>query len=426
MASVRFQDQDGGGDYSFLDDLSSARSGRTIDMAQTGGGVYTAQPVARTTIDDGSLTGGPPAGGWGTVPDNFPDGPPTVPTTPPNLVARGDPKGNSTNVSNPANQYTASPSGQSGGGRSLDDAYILSQIKNWAVMNGADPSLANDPNYWLGRIKQTGGLGADNLQYWQNAGVGPTAFFNNPTRETNGGYANNRANPGGYDDPSTMAFFNQLLSRLDQLNQPINDPAQTAFANTTMDAVQRLLAAPYSGADTQALITSMMNPLAQSRDQQLAQNKERISARGMLPSSGLLDELNKSTNNSYDQAVATGGNQLAVNGINLQRSNLLAALQALSGLVSTNRANRSEQNSLYDQAVQLASVFPEFDNQRLAMLLQASGEGASSPSSVISGLNGTGTLGLNAANISSYLNGSRSSSLGQAIGYLIGMGGFGG
>ena len=63
------------------------------------------------------------------------------------------------------------------------DTGILAQIAQWAAMPGADPSLKNDPNYWLGAIKSRGGLNAGNLQYWQDAGVGPTAFFNNPNRE---------------------------------------------------------------------------------------------------------------------------------------------------------------------------------------------------------------------------------------------------
>lgn len=64
------------------------------------------------------------------------------------------------------------------------DEGILKQIGIWAAMPGADPSLGADPGYWLRRIKETGGLRADNLQYWQDAGVGPTAFFNNPNRES--------------------------------------------------------------------------------------------------------------------------------------------------------------------------------------------------------------------------------------------------
>lgn len=128
-----------------------------------------------------------------------------------------------------------------GGGRSMDDSYILSQIGNWAGMSGADPSLKNNPNYWLGRIKDNGGLGSDNSQYWQDAGVGPSAFFNNPNREA-GNSAPAASAPGswspgqpinfniGYSapahDPRYDALYAQLLSRANQsLVVDPNDPA---------------------------------------------------------------------------------------------------------------------------------------------------------------------------------------------------------
>lgn len=77
-------------------------------------------------------------------------------------------------------QTDAGAGGQTSGG---NDA-LLKQIAQWAAMPGADPSLANDPNYWVGAINSRGGLNAGNTQYWQNASVGPSAFFNNPNRES--------------------------------------------------------------------------------------------------------------------------------------------------------------------------------------------------------------------------------------------------
>jgi hypothetical protein len=67
----------------------------------------------------------------------------------------------------------------SGGGGNDVRAFIASL----AAMPGADPSLANDPDYWERAINSRGGLTDANRQYWQDAAVGPTAFFNNPNRE---------------------------------------------------------------------------------------------------------------------------------------------------------------------------------------------------------------------------------------------------
>lgn len=68
--------------------------------------------------------------------------------------------------------------------RSSDPATIRAQVAQWASMPGADPSLASDPDYWVNTIIKDGGLGTDNSQYWQDASVGPNAFFNNPGRDS--------------------------------------------------------------------------------------------------------------------------------------------------------------------------------------------------------------------------------------------------
>ncbi len=105
---------------------------------------------------------------------------------------------------------TATPTSAGAGGR-MDEAAIRAKVAQWAAMPGADPSLAGNPDYWVGRIKETGGLGSDNEQYWQNASVGPTAFFNNPNRESGGASASlsqigdYRPNPS-YQPPTAPAY----------------------------------------------------------------------------------------------------------------------------------------------------------------------------------------------------------------------------
>lgn len=67
------------------------------------------------------------------------------------------------------------------------EADLRAQIAKWAAMPGADPSLVNDPDYWVRTITAKGGIDdPSKLKYWQDAAVGPTAFFNNPNREQGG------------------------------------------------------------------------------------------------------------------------------------------------------------------------------------------------------------------------------------------------
>lgn len=103
---------------------------------------------------------------------------------------------------NPATMPKSAPQAAAAPGRN-DQAAIRAQIAKWAAMPGADPSLVNDPDYWAKRITETGGLGSDNMQYWQDASVGDKAFFKNPGRESGGngsaatGGANNNGGQGG-------------------------------------------------------------------------------------------------------------------------------------------------------------------------------------------------------------------------------------
>ncbi len=72
--------------------------------------------------------------------------------------------------------------GYSGPTDPMNDQFILYQISQLANQPGADPTLRSDPNYWLGKIKDTGGWvnggeGHDNIGYWtarskQGAGGG--------------------------------------------------------------------------------------------------------------------------------------------------------------------------------------------------------------------------------------------------------------
>lgn len=53
-----------------------------------------------------------------------------------------------------------------GPGRTLDDTQIQSWLSGIAGQPGVNPSVAGDPAYWTRRIKETGGLGSDNADYW--------------------------------------------------------------------------------------------------------------------------------------------------------------------------------------------------------------------------------------------------------------------
>lgn len=102
----------------------------------------------------------------------------------------------------PAPSAPAAPAG--------GDAALRAQIAQWASMPGADPSLGNNPDYWVGAINSRGGLNAGNTQYWQDASVGPSAFFNNPNRESSGAAPLNQIGaaptPTSYSPPNAPNY----------------------------------------------------------------------------------------------------------------------------------------------------------------------------------------------------------------------------
>jgi hypothetical protein len=107
-----------------------------------------------------------------------------------------------------------------------DPNAIRAQVAKWATMPGADPSLSNDPDYWVRTIIAKGGLGTDNQQYWQDASVGPNAFFNNPNRESGGvgmaggAPANFGATPPTYTAPTWQGGAPPTATPLAQYSAP--------------------------------------------------------------------------------------------------------------------------------------------------------------------------------------------------------------
>jgi hypothetical protein len=162
-----------------------------------------------------------------------------------------------------------------------------------------------------------------------------------------------------------------------------------------------------------------MNPLTQARDASLERNKERIGSRGMAPTSGLLDVLNRDTEHTYEQGVAGGANDLAVRAVAEKQRRADEQLQILNSILGVNRTGVDRKNDLADRAVALAKMFPDFDQQRLNMLLTASGENPSA-TGTLANLNNLTSLGLDATKFQTGQDQANAQFWGQLIAGLIG------
>jgi hypothetical protein len=127
-----------------------------------------------------------------------------------------------------------------GGQSSAPTDPLRAQIAQWAAMPGADPSLANDPNYWVNAINSRGGLTDANRQYWQNASVGPSAFFNNPNREGGGGSSSLASLGGGSGGVAGQQF--QQAPQMPSMPAPAPFTGNTNYNPTGINAPSPLQA----------------------------------------------------------------------------------------------------------------------------------------------------------------------------------------
>lgn len=201
---------------------------------------------------------------------------------------------------NPAqNTNTGAPTNPSGlpslTGNVTDPNVLLQYIKNWSTQGQADPSLANDPNYWVKRITETGGLSSANLDYWQKAAYGPSAFYLNPGRESNNGTPGQvtpapvqqptpSANP--QDDALRQQLIDSLIKRstqslsIDQNDPLIRQQADPLEAQMTRDAREALSGMAESG-----------GPSANLEGEQRVMAERTGQAKGQLESSLIGNEL---------------------------------------------------------------------------------------------------------------------------------------
>lgn len=145
-------------------------------------------------------------------------------------------------------QKATPPAGTTGGGTTgAGGTDVRAFIAQLAQMPGADPSLAADPDYWVNAINSRGGLTDANRQYWQNAAVGPTAFFNNPNRESGGSASASSSagaaptfTPPAYTPPPAFSYADFVAP---DPSQVASDPWTQYTLKTQQDALQKSAAA---------------------------------------------------------------------------------------------------------------------------------------------------------------------------------------
>lgn len=223
----------------------------------------------------------------------------------------------------------------------------------------------------------------------------------------------------GYGDPNADLFVNEVLSRLQALHTPINDPFMELLQKFGLDRVDDLGGDPYTGGEDAALRARYMDPLTQTRDTLRQQAMERASARGMLPSSGVLEDSMQEIDRGYQQGVARSNNDLAVRAIDEKQRRSDQQLDILGELLGVNRAARGEADARGREAVTTANLLPMMDERRTEQMLRASYSGGQQQQMLMSTLMQLMNQQQQQANYNQQNSQQDSQAWGQYLGYLL-------
>lgn len=324
---------------------------------------------------------------------------------------------NTAQPSAPAPQQ-APATGFQRGGNLRDPGYASQFVSYFGTQPGVNPSVRTDPNYWIGKLT-SGELGSDEnyiIQKMMTPEGPPAGGGGNAARPAAAAAA--PVNPGGYTDPSSLAYLQEITNRLNQLHQPQDTQIYDLLKSLATEQATKLQQAPYTPADDAALITQYRQPITQARDTAKQQAALDMSRRGIGPTSGVYQDRMKQIDQAYVGGVAQGANQMGVNAVSLKNSNALQALQILSGLNTTTNTMTDRTNALSDRALEVAKMFPDFDATRLDQLLRASGDNSGS-SSALNSLIGLGNLNLNTLNTNNANDQANAAAWGKLIAHIL-------
>jgi hypothetical protein len=177
-----------------------------------------------------------------------------------------------------------------------------------------------------------------------------------------------------FDDPYTKLYEDTLQNALKSYSQP------TAQVQQLMDFLnkqfQSLSQNPgYSPEQMAVLNTQAFEPIEQMRQASQQRTIERAGARGMLPSSGLIQGEQAQNDRVYDQMRTVANRDLAVNQINRQNADVQRALALAQMGVQVPQQQQS-------QALNVANLLYQLPRNSMMDSLQVLN--ASSPQSAIS------------------------------------------
>jgi hypothetical protein len=267
----------------------------------------------------------------------------------------------------------------------MDENFINDYLNVWGAAPGANPSVMSDRAYWLRRIKETGGLGADNLEYWRKLTQraegapegGTTTTTTAPAPTFNAPVIGN--NPNVFSDPATKEWEQALRAMVDRLNKPTNLPDYQPLVDYMRQYIEQLKQPGHTPEQQDLIQTQTLDPLERQRQAAHQQVIQRLAARGIAPSSGIVEKALEDVDRQFEQLRTKTQADFSKGEIELNQSNKDRALAVGGQLAGLEAGMASGDEQRATQAVNMLFQLPQFANTRLQLALQTLGSGQVNP-----------------------------------------------
>lgn len=284
----------------------------------------------------------------------------------------GAPQG--ANASGPSNPY-AGYFGQGAGIAGAYKKYLGRDISG--SLDANDPSKLGEYQSWLGNqgyeegIKNSGEAQAyaarQSLTGGGNGAIAPSGQW------VEGGGAGFQQPGGGqayggtsvFDDPATKNFEKLLNDRIQGLQTPFQNPDYQPAVDQLHGYMARLNGPVYTDNQRDLMQTQTLDPMEHQRSQAKQQVMQRLAARGIGPSSGILEKALEDVDNQFQQLRTRTQAGFATNEIHQGNQNAASAAQLAPLIASMQQQNFNQQDSRNQQAVGLAQTIPNMAWARL-------------------------------------------------------------
>lgn len=168
-----------------------------------------------------------------------------------------------------------------------------------------------------------------------------------------------------FDDPATQAFERLLNARVQGLNTPFQNPDFEPAVTQLRSYLARLQGPAYTPAQTDLIKTQTLDPLERQRQAARQQVVQRLAARGITPSSGIVERALEDVDQQFNQLRTQTEAGFARGAIGLERENAERAAQLAPFITQFQRQPFESEEQRRNTALSIAKIIPTLAWDRL-------------------------------------------------------------